>query len=440
MAECENLKALTCSPQQAPKSLKDPGLKKALTQDPSAKTEPAMKTSMEQAPGKVVTVGITPKAPKTVSSGVGKGSPAKASDPKAAKKVAKGDSTVNPTSDIKKVTTSTASSGGKVLKTLPQNPIVAMTPVFSPKLVSKVTKKTPALDSDPVDEADSHSKRELRKAPTIALAKGNMRCVQCGKERSIALSRSAKFCTQRCTVQWVEANPGKVPCDAQSVDVQEVVDSKATPSTPESSGKTIPRALKNLQIDMAKPGTKLTHSPGSDSSDELDGTPSQQQTQPVIVQQLPSVEAPSSVIHTHIIDSLTTLIAQQQRHITDTAVPVIVPPPMPAGDVASKPQLDTRQTPPKSDGEVKIPAKGAVKRSTMTVHAPAIKKPKISAKSSAQNKSVSFNLSDPPEIAAAAPASGNPVLDRIANYLLPKAEVNKIKIPQGMLILCNYAC
>lgn len=291
----------------------------------------------------------------------------------------------------------------------------------SPKAAPKAVKKDAAQDTAQAQQ----QKYELRKTPTTSLAKGNMRCVQCGRERAISLARSTKFCTQRCTVQWVEANPPKT---TEGADVQYTGSDKAS----ESPKAPLPRALKNLQIDMAKPGTKLYRSSSSPSSD------SDSQNSPVQLEPDGTNNAITAV-RSNIIENLTTLIAQQQQSIITNSVAASSAPVAPGTVVSATNGLLQKTAPgPKASGTVdaKIPAKGVVKRSTAATHAPAAKKPKLAMKSAAQSsqKSVSFNLNETPEIAAGgAPSSStNPVLDRIASYLLPKkTEVAKIKLPPG---------
>ena len=92
-----------------------------------------------------------------------------------------------------------------------------------------------------------------------------MKCVECGRERKIGMARTEKFCTQRCIINWLEANPDKNVEDAMGnvtptaplsiTNIQSL--STSPPDAEETKKKPVSRALKNLQIDMALPGTKL---------------------------------------------------------------------------------------------------------------------------------------------------------------------------------------
>jgi hypothetical protein len=116
-----------------------------------------------------------------------------------------------------------------------------------------------------------------------------MKCVQCGRERKIGMARTDKFCTQRCIINWLEAHPEKSVDDAMGAvsspeapllsiaNVQSLSTSPAKKVTQKESGggsggegkqKPVSRALKNLQIDMALPGTKLAPSNDDEESDE----------------------------------------------------------------------------------------------------------------------------------------------------------------------------
>ena len=94
-----------------------------------------------------------------------------------------------------------------------------------------------------------------------------MKCVQCGRERKIGMARTEKFCTQRCIINWLEANPDKSVEDAMGASsptaplsitsVQSLSSPEKGESQKDGQQKPVSRALKNLQIDMALPGTKL---------------------------------------------------------------------------------------------------------------------------------------------------------------------------------------
>ena len=113
-----------------------------------------------------------------------------------------------------------------------------------------------------------------------------MKCMQCDRERKVGMARTDKFCTQRCIINWLEAHPEKSVDDAMGVvsspeaplsitNVQSLSSSPAAKKEiqKESGGggskqKPVSRALKNLQIDMALPGTKLAQHGGDEESDE----------------------------------------------------------------------------------------------------------------------------------------------------------------------------
>lgn len=103
-----------------------------------------------------------------------------------------------------------------------------------------------------------------------------MRCVQCNRERKLSVARTPNFCTQRCIIQWMEEHPDKSLKDAMGDATPSPISTLPTttaakPSPPpaqEKSGKNVSRALKNLQIDMAPPGTKLPQLASDDSGEE----------------------------------------------------------------------------------------------------------------------------------------------------------------------------
>ena len=113
-----------------------------------------------------------------------------------------------------------------------------------------------------------------------------MKCVQCGRERKVGMARTDKFCTQRCIINWLEAHPEKSVDDAMGVvsspeaplsiaNVQSLSSSPAAKKEAQKESgsgggkqKPVSRALKNLQIDMALPGTKLAQHGGDEESDE----------------------------------------------------------------------------------------------------------------------------------------------------------------------------
>lgn len=111
-----------------------------------------------------------------------------------------------------------------------------------------------------------------------------MKCIHCGRERKIGMARTEKFCTQRCIVNWLELNPNKsvedvmvttsrnTPVSIASVQSLSTSTDEETQTDESSKPKPVSRALKNLQIDMALPGTKLSLPvKESDSAEEEGG-------------------------------------------------------------------------------------------------------------------------------------------------------------------------
>lgn len=289
----------------------------------------------------------------------------------------------------------------------------------------------------------------------------------------------SKFCTQRCVITWLEAHPDKMPKDA--VRKKAVVTSatatptkgtpSSTPSTKPSKEKAqdvpIPRALRNLHIDMAKPGTKLNLSSNSDSSSSSSSSPLES-----LIAATPERLVPiggNTTIRPSIIESLANIISMQQQgnplnpvttitKVPNTKVVSVVKP------TAAAPKVDTSKaaeekgtsgqvenkaasgwsinkvsvdTTNKTSGQVEMaPAKagrGSVKRLAATsLYTTPAKKQKVAATKStskSSEKSVSFNLNP----ALSAVESVAPVaLDRIASYLQPKkSEPTRIKVPAG---------
>ena len=56
-----------------------------------------------------------------------------------------------------------------------------------------------------------------------------MTCIHCGRERKKSMARSDRFCTQRCILQWLEANPDKTLQDAITDDVAPPAATAAAP-------------------------------------------------------------------------------------------------------------------------------------------------------------------------------------------------------------------
>lgn len=133
-----------------------------------------------------------------------------------------------------------------------------------------------------------------------------MKCVQCGRERKIGMARTDKFCTQRCIINWLEANPDKNVEDAMGASSPEAplsianVQSLSSPAKGETQKdgggggkqKPVSRALKNLQIDMALPGTKLPLPSGDEESDEEGEGRSRKRPRVTVPSQLQQLQLP----------------------------------------------------------------------------------------------------------------------------------------------------
>ena len=89
-------------------------------------------------------------------------------------------------------------------------------------------------------------KEKEKEKDEVTSGEEKVKCIVCGRERKLSLMRSNKFCTQRCINQWSEKNPEGVDSAAKETDEPMEVE-KQTPT----QQKKVPRALKNLQIDMA---------------------------------------------------------------------------------------------------------------------------------------------------------------------------------------------
>lgn len=303
-----------------------------------------------------------------------------------------------------------------------------------------------------------------------------MVCVQCGRERNMGVARTSKFCTQRCIINWLEDNPDKAPKDAVGDDsAAPLPPSKLTPAkkdspAPSSSDdktpddtppKPIPRALRNLQIDMAKPGTKLNLSSNSDSDSS---SPSPPQTVVATTPQMLVPVSGNTSVRATLIESLANIISmsQQQGNPLSPVTSITKMPNTQMMSVAAGPKavmaskikvspgqvekLLSKSTEPSNSvsGETTMTSskgkasKGGVKRAaptTATAENPPAKKQKSSSQSM---KSVTFNLNP----ALSAVESVAPVaLDRIASYLQPKKsafETTKIKVPAGELSLSIF--
>lgn len=332
-------------------------------------------------------------------------------------------------------------------------------------------------------EAGKGSKRLLPAATTVEGLR--MTCVQCGRERSVAVARSSKFCTQRCIINWMEAHPGLTPRDAVGDEVTPTsAESPSSSDSPSSSSKTtppkLPRALKNLQIDMAKPGTKLTPPTSSPSSDEEDSKEKRPRPPALVAGGgSPTVGQILGGGGFSLLQSLASIMSNQQKPAPPTtttigATPISAPTqtgtptasaPSSSGGLPDKPEKNLRPQGGKVDsdtpssklqsGEAGKPpghapkmsaTKGAKRSAAVTLQGSSAKKQKLgggkgtqslsstsSSSSSSQAKSVSFNL-NPAEVVA----ESNPVpitLDKIASYLQPrKPPTLEIKIPPGQSV------
>ncbi len=112
-----------------------------------------------------------------------------------------------------------------------------------------------------------------------------MKCEHCNRERFLSVARTERFCTQRCVVNWLEDNPDKTPKDAVG-DSDVLLSSlpsliSRAKSTDIKDSKSVPRALRNLQIDMASPGTTLHISSSSDSAEDFEDSDSEDEDEDV---------------------------------------------------------------------------------------------------------------------------------------------------------------
>jgi hypothetical protein len=100
-------------------------------------------------------------------------------------------------------------------------------------------------------------KEKEKEAPPTASAPSapasgddKVKCIVCGRERKPSLMRSAQFCTQRCINAWSEKNSkGAEPVSSSSSRRPTETPMEVEKQTPPQLKK-LPRALKNLQIDM----------------------------------------------------------------------------------------------------------------------------------------------------------------------------------------------
>ena len=236
------------------------------------------------------------------------------------------------------------------------------------------------------------------------------------------MARTDKFCTQRCIINWLEANPEKGVEDAMGVGSPEAplpvppdvqgVSSPAKGETQKEAGggggkaKPVSRALKNLQIDMALPGTKLAQpSADEDSADEEEG-----EGRP---RKRPRVSAPSQ-LHQLKLPGVGTRSTRRGAQISPAkAVKSATTTPVAAAKTGGKKSTQSSSQPSGSGVSGKAIAAVAVKSSPLVTgagikrllsasapHPPALKKAKTGegstpskpSSSGAGPKAVTFNL------------------------------------------------
>lgn len=323
------------------------------------------------------------------------------------------------------------SSGTKLLKSIYGIVIhLQTTPKVSASITSKVETPKYVTRQSESGESKSTTKKSVESEESKSTTKKpveseeSITCIQCGRERTLSKARSSRFCTQRCIINWMEANPGKMPKEAVGDKALEglMVNDAASPAPPcsnsplSSTSKGISRALKNLEIDMAGPGAKLTNL--SDASDSSSDSSSPVQD---------SADAATTTAATSKIDSLATMITQTQKQmLTSKGVEVL-----PAAAATTNSATKTPTEPAKTSTPT---AKGAKRSATSQLTLSSTKKAKIATKTLAQasSKSVSFNLN--PEENATSGASTATMLPLIASFLQqPKKshDGTKVKIPPG---------
>ena len=233
-----------------------------------------------------------------------------------------------------------------------------------------------------------------------------MTCIQCGRERALSMARSDQFCGQRCITTWEETHKQAVNQDASS-------------NTPGN----LNRVLKNLHIDMARPGTKLkTDSEAEESAAEKSDSEENSDV---------GAEKTSGPVATRssLINSIANMISQSQKETGSSKALARNISPSLLSASAAKAQDPTPSKP------ATTPAKVAAKRSSNVNLASSAKKVKLS-KTTLQStpKSVSFNLK-PEENGTTKSSSPTPsnVLPLIASMFQPKKphDSQKIKIPSS---------
>ena len=233
-----------------------------------------------------------------------------------------------------------------------------------------------------------------------------MKCEYCNRERFLSVARTERFCTQRCVVNWLEDNPDKTPKDAVGdsdvllFSLPSLVSRAKSTLAEIKESKSVPRALRNLQIDMASPGTTLHVASSSDSAEDSDSGSDSGSDSEEDEEYKPDIEFNS-----------------KKDHFTQ-------------------------------------PATIAAKRSVVPPQPPAIKKVKIASKARSvsphqNSKSVKFNLETsvriPPVSASSAPGSISIVpLDMLSEFVknqqktitqgTPMTPV-EVKIPKGLSII-----
>ncbi len=249
-----------------------------------------------------------------------------------------------------------------------------------------------------------NAKVEIKRMPD------HMTCIQCGRDRPLSVARTDQFCTQRCINNWQDSHSSQQQSDAKADAADEAPGAGPASSSGDSPFKPLPRALKKLQIDMAKPGTKLK------SDSEVKTSTSSSTTV--------SSTSASTAVRSSLISSLTSMISQSQVQAEPHKELVENNPP---------PAVSTKT--PEVVKSV-TPAKAAAKRSSsIPLVSSAAKKAKMATKSTPQTtpKSVSFNLK-PDEngtSSSSSPAHSN-VLPLIASMFQPSKkshESSKVKLP-----------
>ena len=185
-----------------------------------------------------------------------------------------------------------------------------------------------------------------------------------GRDCTLSMAKTDQFCSQRCATNLQESQT----TSDQSTPTRQVAKASAateaadaSPAAMDSPSNSIPLALRKLQINMAKPGTKLNAHPGA----KLNANAEE------LKMSAEGVDEESDNTRSSLISSLANIISQSHK------------------------QVD----PPKAAPAVKTvtPAKVAAKRSSnvQLISSSSAKKAKMVSKPVSQSsKSVSFNLKD----------------------------------------------